>query len=119
MLSLRPLAIVLVLATALVACEQEPAPAGPPPPVPLSEHRVAALSGPPTKDVGEDCTTYGQAECTSGLCLHVAASANQAYRCSARCSQATDCPQNWDCLRQGLSGGELICVPRRTRAGEQ
>src|SRR4051812_49320523 len=51
----------------------------------LTEHRPLAAASSPSKSIGEDCTTYGRAECLSGICLHVKAQPNAGYFCSKRC----------------------------------
>jgi hypothetical protein len=78
----------------------------------LTEHRPLAAIGPPGKSVGEDCTTYGRAECLSGLCLHVRARRDGGYVCSQVCREPGDCPEGWQC-RHLMPGGseDGVCQP--------
>ena len=78
----------------------------------LTEHRPLAAIGPPGKSVGEDCTTYGRAECLSGLCLHVRPRRDGGYFCSEPCHALEDCPEGWQCARLMPGGSEDgVCQP--------
>lgn len=78
----------------------------------LTEHRPLGAVGPPSKSVGEDCTTYGRAECLSGLCLHVKPRPDTGYFCSQACRGTEECPEGWRCARLMAGGSEEgVCQP--------
>lgn len=78
----------------------------------LTEHRPLVAAGPPGKSVGEDCTTYGRAECVSGLCLHVRPRPDEGYFCSQSCLNTEECPEGWRCARLMPGGSEEgVCQP--------
>jgi len=78
----------------------------------LTEHRPLVAVGPPSKSVGEDCTTYGRAECLSGLCLHVRPRPDSGYLCSQACRGLEECPEGWQCARLMPGGSEEgVCQP--------
>jgi hypothetical protein len=101
----------------LWACQEPPeeaprAPAAQPGGRVLTEHRPLAAASPPSKSVGEDCTTYGQAECLSGLCLHVRPQRNAGYFCSQACRATEECPEGWRCARLMPGSPEAgVCQP--------
>lgn len=78
----------------------------------LTEHRPLSASSPPSKSVGEDCTTYGRGECLSGLCLHVKPGRAAGYFCSQMCRGNEECPERWHCTRL-MPGGtqDGVCQP--------
>src|SRR5215831_8905164 len=76
----------------------------------LSEHRFAA-SAAKTKQLGEDCTQAGSAQCTSGICLHVEADRNAGYICTKACSSSSDCPRTWGCTQVFPAPDSSFCVP--------
>jgi hypothetical protein len=78
----------------------------------FTEHRPLAAASPPSKSVGEDCTTHGRAECLSGLCLHVRPQPGAGYFCSQKCRDLEECPDGWRCallVPGGAEGG--VCQP--------
>lgn len=78
----------------------------------LTEHRPLEAAAPPSKSVGEDCTTSGRAECLSGLCLHVSPRPGEGYFCSQRCRALEECPEQWRCARLMPGGSEDgVCKP--------
>ncbi|MBN1207282.1 MAG: hypothetical protein JXB05_20525 [Myxococcaceae bacterium] len=78
----------------------------------LTEHRPLIPSHPPSKSVGEDCTTYGRAECLSGICLHVKPRRDAGYFCSQMCLGTAECPEGWRCARLMPGGAEDgVCQP--------
>lgn len=109
--------LVLGWSAALVwACEVPPEEA-PRAPVPaservLTEHRPLEAISPPGKSVGEDCTTYGRAECLSGLCIHVKPRPDAGYFCSQPCLGPEECPEGWKCARlMPGDSDEGVCQP--------
>jgi hypothetical protein len=78
----------------------------------LTEHRPLTAASPPSRSVGEDCTTYGRAECLSGICLHVKPQPDSGYFCSKRCRGLEECPEGWRCARLVPGGAEDgVCQP--------
>ncbi|MFP2930505.1 hypothetical protein ACLESO_35965 [Pyxidicoccus sp. 3LG] len=84
-----------------------------PAPVPvLTEHRFHQSLGSGKKGVGEDCTRGGQAECATGLCLHVGARHDAGYVCSQRCETQGQCPAGWGCGRMLMGDpASSVCIP--------
>ncbi|HYI02787.1 hypothetical protein [Hyalangium sp.] len=78
----------------------------------LTEHRPLTAASPPSKSVGEDCTTYGRSECVSGICLHVKPQPGAGYFCSQTCRDLEECPEGWRCARLMPGGSEDgVCQP--------
>jgi hypothetical protein len=76
----------------------------------FSEHRFLQATQ-PTKQLGEDCTTYGASECLSGLCLHYKHNPAEGYACSKQCEGDLECPEDWRCTSAHPTPGSEFCVP--------
>ncbi len=107
----------LVFVSVLAGCGKEQS--QPPAATPFGEHRVAEFKGTARKQLGEDCTHFGAAECSSGLCLHTGTSPNSGYVCSRACDSGRECPSGWRCAQAGLTGGPAYCVRAGVQGGQQ
>jgi hypothetical protein len=83
------------------------------PSVQITEH-VFQLNGSAGKQTGEDCTTYGQTDCLSGICFHYQADPTVGYVCTTRCGSNENCPPGWGCASVYPMPGETYCAPPST-----
>ena len=85
----------------------------------VSEHRFQEFHGRADKVAGAQCSTYGSAECASGLCLHVEAKRGTGYRCVERCGSNGECPAGAICVAAAPTDGISVCIPRGSSGGKQ
>lgn len=76
----------------------------------LSVHQFAT-GAPVQKPLGEDCRTYGAAECASGLCIHHEQGTRSAWTCSQKCQGEQECPARWLCRTVLPSSPIKVCLP--------
>jgi len=103
-----------MLSAFAVGCGRDRAPDDRPPP--LSERRE--LVSAPAVKLGpwEDCTSFGSAGCSSGLCFKTSPERTQGFRCSASCRSDADCG-NLTCQQVYPSEKGWFCLPALPRDG--
>lgn len=103
------LAWLLFPIAASIACGNSVPEASPPKPV-FTEHRPMQAEK-PSKQLGEDCTTFGTSECISGTCFHYKPSPREGYVCSQKCQTDEGCPPLWACTSIYAGESNRYCSP--------
>lgn len=81
-------------------------------PTVLSEPRTAISPTVASKQIGEDCSRYGESECLSGVCVNTLSAGGRRRLCSKACLSPRDCRAGWTCVRAMPGREQSICVPR-------
>jgi hypothetical protein len=117
-MSKRELAGIVVVTGIAVACgigvTKLGKPHAPPTPGPVLSEHLVGIAAEATKSFGADCTSYGNSECASGLCLHLDAHPEKGYRCSSSCASDRDCSADgkWRCGQLFPGPNGRACVPQ-------